>query len=492
MRKTPFKYQTDAIEKLSRKIAGGVRKIIFQLSTGGGKTITVAEIIRRFTAKSDKDAIFIVHRDKLRKQASKAIYEQTGQPPISITRDSRRKVKSRVYVGMVDSLKRRLPDNIGLVLIDECHVGNMRKVHEWFPDAIIIGVTATPIASSKKFPMKDQYEDIVCGPDTPELIQMGNLVQNITICPKDIVQRRELTLKNGEFDEAYMSEKFSAPRFVMNTVNAYKKHFDGKKNIVFNVNVNHSKLVNDAFLQAGYQSKHIDGTMSQIQVDAVFTWFERTSGAILNNVGIAVAGIDVPSIEVVTLNFSTTSLTKFLQTCGRGSRTCEQWKTLFGILDMGGNASEFGDWNEARDWEEIFRNPKKASDKAGVAPKKNCPYCDALIAIQALTCPYCDANLRKEQQEEVEAMLEDYIVMTKGMDLKRLIESNKRRKVYYPFFEMGRKLASVAPKDERVFDRVYEDYLKNIQLWCDHNSIKFSEFHRNLAKEHLTTLINSK
>ena len=68
-------YQTNGIDKIAMKAAQGKRKIIFQLATGGGKTITFAGLVNRYMARNSGKVLILVHREELLKQAHRALFE---------------------------------------------------------------------------------------------------------------------------------------------------------------------------------------------------------------------------------------------------------------------------------------------------------------------------------------------------------------------------------------------------------------------------------
>lgn len=62
-------YQNDAIEQMRQLIAEGKRRIVLQMTTGGGKTVCAAELIRLAEAKG-KRVLFLAHRRELVNQCS--------------------------------------------------------------------------------------------------------------------------------------------------------------------------------------------------------------------------------------------------------------------------------------------------------------------------------------------------------------------------------------------------------------------------------------
>jgi superfamily II DNA or RNA helicase len=489
-------YQDLAINTLARKLVK-TPKMVFQLATGGGKTVTFAGITKRFLEKQTSSVLIIVHRKELLDQARRTFWEFAGINAQIIVAGMRYVPPAKAYIAMVESLKNRIPDNIGLVIIDEAHMGNFKKVHDWFPDKYIIGFTATPLSSDKKHPLKKDYQDIVCAIDTPELIKQGYLCQNITFAPRDAVDRKNLTIKGKDYDEGLMGAEFSQPKYVRNTRLAYERHSKGDKTIIFNVTIDHSLKVAQEFAEHGYSVRHLDGMMNKTERNKIIEWFKSTPSAILCNVGIATTGFDVPEIETVIVNRATISLVLWLQMCGRGSRALD-WKKIFKIIDLGGNTVTHGDWSSPRDWENIFWNPPKPSDGNGVAPIKSCPQCEALIPAQCRTCPHCGFEIPKsEQEEEEEQLIGELVTMANGLDVKELIEQQKHRKKYRLFFLIGEILADEAKRivpqmTPEIFEHILNQYYEKGEQWCEANGMKWNQWHKDRALEKLVEEIEKR
>jgi hypothetical protein len=479
-------YQEAAVLAVSKKLLTN-KKIVFQLATGGGKTITFSAITKRYIEKSGKAVLILVHRKELMIQTVRTLYNAYGISGQMIRAGMKTVPDAAVYVGMVESVNRRIDrlKNIGLVIIDEAHNLSFAKIHQHFPDQYVIGFTATPLTSNKKKPLKDYYQDIVCGVDIPDLIIGGSLCQNITFAPKDTVDASQLAVKAGEYDEGLMAMEFSKAKHIQNTVDAYLRHAAGTKCLVFNVNIEHSKLVNQAFLARGLNSKELSSLSANR--DEIVDWFKNTDGAILNNVAILTTGFDAPDTETIIMNRATLSMPLWLQCCGRGSRPTDA-KSSFTIIDLGQNAMTHGDWCMPRDWENIFFNPPKQG-KPGVAPVKICPCCEAILAARALTCKYCGYEFPPPEIEEANR-LADFVIVTKGIDVASIIEANKEKNEYYPFFKIGKDLAWQAKNtipfmtDENAAF-ILNTYFSLAKEWCSRTDKKFNQWHKDRAKEHL-------
>ena len=472
-------YQERFINNISDKLRTH-RKVVAQLATGGGKTVCFSAICDRFCAKSTQDILILVHREELLTQATKAINLPTQQ----VVAGMRTIPPARVYVAMVESAYKRLHQfaNIGMVIVDECHIGNFTKVIDHFKEQYIIGFTATPLAAKKTNPLRNYFSDIVCGIDIPELIDAGFLCPEQTYSAAKIVERAKLKMTAGDFDAAQMGAMFKEPKYIDSTINAYKQHSLNRKTIIFNCNVEHSEAVNLAFQAQGFNSKHLDATSTDRE--EILQWFANTPDAILNNIGIATTGFDQPDIETVIVNKATASMPLWLQMCGRGARP-HPVKLTFTIIDLGGNCLTHGSWASPRNWDSIFHNPKKPG--AGVAPVKECPQCQALLHTSKMLCT-CGYEFPKKIV--LDAGIDDFILMTESVDIKKLIAMNSNHKEYRSLFLSVEHVAYMAKKNIKKINS--DNYLhiekKNheiARLWCREKKKNFNRFHRELVDNKL-------
>jgi superfamily II DNA or RNA helicase len=487
-------YQERFITNISAKLRIH-RKVVAQLATGGGKTVCFAAICDRYCAKSSQDVLILVHREELLTQASKAI----RLPVQKVVAGMKTIPPARVYVAMVESAHKRLAmfSNIGMVIVDECHIGNFTKVIDHFKDQYIIGFTATPLAAKKTNPLRNYFDDIVCGIDIPDLIEQGFLAPEQTYSSSSIVERAKLKMKAGEFDASQMGAMYKEPKYIDTTLKAYQKHSLGRKTIIFNCNVEHSQAVNAAFIAAGFNSRHLDATSTDRA--ETLEWFANTPDAILNNIGIATTGFDQPDIETVIVNKATASMPLWLQMCGRGARP-HPIKLAFTIIDLGGNCLTHGSWAASRNWEDIFHNPKKPG--AGVAPVKECPKCAALLHTSKMVCDAKHLGMLFPcghifpKKIVLDQGIEDFILMTDSVDIKKLIQMNEHHKEYRSLFVAIEHVALLAKKNIKKINA--DNYLhiskKNheiARLWCRERNRKFNRFHKDLADEKLKTTLKT-
>jgi len=474
---TPYTYQREGIDQISINVNNGILRQIYQLPTGGGKTVTFSALIHRYLEKyPSKRVVILVHREELLKQARKTLYNGFGIMSESVTAKKKTLRKADVYVGMVETAYNRLKKNkdyfgknVGMLLIDEVHIGNFKKVYDFFENKIIIGFSATPISASKKDPLKNHYQEIVCGPQIQELIEFGSLTQNETFAPKG-VNRQRIKVTRGEFDSREMSSQYSKTRHVKNVVKAYDRLCGDKKTLIFNCNIKHSKLVTQAFLDAGYDARHLDGSENVYDRLATLQWFKHTPNAILNNIAVLTTGFDEPSIRNVIVNRATKSLPLWLQMTGRGSRR-HTGKDVFRIIDMGGNVFEHEDWSAPIDWKGLFYNPELPRESAGVAPIKMCDECDAIIPAQAIICAFCGHV--HERKITYDANPIEFEKLVSKFNIEAIVRDSQEsgHKEFKPFFEILNKHCSTLKHriklvDEDFAEQSFEYFLRDVKEWC--------------------------
>lgn len=64
-------YQTDGITLCAQEFAKGFNSIVYQLPTGGGKTVIFTEISHRFIQRNNTSVVIVVHRNELLRQTRK-------------------------------------------------------------------------------------------------------------------------------------------------------------------------------------------------------------------------------------------------------------------------------------------------------------------------------------------------------------------------------------------------------------------------------------
>jgi superfamily II DNA or RNA helicase len=361
-----YHYQESDISILFEKLQQNKSnyRLLYQLPTGGGKTVIFSEIAARFISKYNKKVIVLTHRTELCNQTSAAL-KMTGIGN-KVINSALKKVSKKdgyqCYVAMVETLKNRIndglfkTDDIGLLIVDEAHHNSFHKLLGKFKNAAVIGVTATPFSSDINLPMRKSYDELVVGEQIGSLIEQGFLAKP-TNWRYDVELNTLKTGIHGDYTVSTSDELYSSPAMLDLLVHAYQEHSLNKKTLIFNNGIFTSRRVEETFTKLGYPIRHLDNKTSPSERAEILKWLKKTKGAILTSVSILTTGFDEPSIQTVILNRATTSLTLYHQMIGRGSRRLPQKKT-FSIIDLGNNTDRFGEWNASIDWQQVFENPE--------------------------------------------------------------------------------------------------------------------------------------
>lgn len=337
--------------------------LLYQLPTGGGKTVIFSEIVRRYIDQHNKKVVILTHRVELCKQTSSVLSGFNVENKVINS-----KVKTlpdqddyQCFVAMVETLNNRLSDkdfelkNVGLVIIDEAHYNSFRKLFKFFETCFILGVTATPLSSNIKLPMKDNYKKLIVGDDISTLIKNGFL-SNAEVYNYDVGLTALKIGINGDYTVKSSEALYTNSVMQSKLLTAYEELAKGKKTLIFNNGIYTSKEVFYTFKKAGYNVQHLDNTASKQERKDILKWFKTTPDAVLSSVSILTTGFDEPSVESIILNRATRSLTLYFQMIGRGSRIYKDRK-IFQVIDLGNNVARFGPWNQPVDWQHIFRYP---------------------------------------------------------------------------------------------------------------------------------------
>lgn len=362
-----YPYQETDIATLFSKMeqSASPKRLLYQLPTGGGKTVIFSEIAKRFIEKHHLKVMILTHRVELSSQTSMTLKRLGIQNKLinSAVKRISRKDGYGCYVAMVETLKNRLQDHlintkeVGLVIIDEAHHNSFHELLGEFNSAFIIGVTATPFSSDINLPMRQNYDELIVGESIVSLIEQGFLAKPST-WKYDVELNSLKTGLHGDFTVSTSDELYASQAMLELLIHAYETHSLGKKTLIFNNGIFTSKKVCETFSDLGYPVRHLDNATSPAERVAILKWFKQTRGAILTSVSILTTGFDEPSVQTVILNRATTSLTLYHQMIGRGSRRLPQKKT-FAIIDLGNNTDRFGDWKDPVDWNYVFEHPEE-------------------------------------------------------------------------------------------------------------------------------------
>ena len=401
-------YQEDGLDAIRREFGRGIRSVLYQAPTGSGKTVLFAHITRG-AARKGNNVLISVHRRELIDQTTEALVALDVDH--GVISPAFYPKKSAVQIASVQTLVRRMDKMTWiphLIVVDEAHhaaAGSWQKILYRWPDAKVLGVTATPERLDGKG-LDKQFDVLLRGPHVGALIEDGWL-SNFSVYAAE--QKPDLTkvkTRMGDYAQGELSTEMEGSVIVGDAVEHYQRYAAGLRAIAFCVTIKHAQIVRDQFLKADIRSEVIDGTMNGFDRHMVLRRFEEGRTLVLTSCMIVNEGFDLPSVACAILLRPTKSLALYLQQVGRSLRTAPGKKEAI-ILDHAGNVFEHGLPTDEIEWhlegkkkrEGVKRGPLTSCEKCFRVyppPRNPCPKCGHVHAMERAAEPEkIDGELKK-------------------------------------------------------------------------------------------------
>lgn len=411
---TPRPYQWQMIHDAETAWQLGFQNVALVLSTGGGKSLLVAEIVRR----ANVPTCIIAHRQELVGQLSMAVARCELRHGIIAANSTTRNIvrnhmdefgkswyepSSKVKVASVSTIVRRDQNDpwfksVKLWVIDELH--HLQRDNIWgkatamMPNARGLGVTATPIRADGGGLGRHAdglIDHMVEGPTMRELIDEGYLSDYEIYCPPNDLDLSDVPISaGGDFSDAPLRKAIKRSHIVGNVVEHYLSKAKGKLGVTFCVCIEACVEMCQAYRAAGIPAEVISGETPDFMRQSILRRFRNREIHQLVNVDIVSEGFDMPAIEVVTMARPTESFATYAQQFGRGLRPLPG-KTHAIILDHVGNVVRHrGPPDMPRTWT-LDRREKRGSSKSvsDAVPMRVCPQCTRPYERSEPACPYC-------------------------------------------------------------------------------------------------------
>lgn len=416
-------YQIAAITAARGKLRAGAKRCLVVMPTGGGKTVVAGEIIRSATEKGSR-TLFLAHRRELILQASDKL-NRFGVRHGVIMAGIRPALQHQVQVGSVQTLAQRagVLERVDLLFLDEGHHATTKNLYSrllarW-PNAKVVGLTATPWRLDGAG-LADVFDAHVVATTPRQLRDEGYLVP-VGGWEYEGIDTEKARVSGGDFVAKDVEPSATSRRVVGDAVAEWLMHAAGKRTVLFTVTVEQSRLMVQAFREAGVPAEHVDGTMPAGERDMVLQRLRSGATLVVSNCNVLTEGFDCPELEVCVLLRPTLSTSLYLQMVGRVLRpvcfdchapssaleeTCRACgssnvKRMARLHDHAGCLAAHGHPFAERDFNPEVASKGARKGKGGAARQLRCKACNSVTS--RWPCDACGyAPEPKELQIEYE------------------------------------------------------------------------------------------
>jgi DNA repair protein RadD len=412
-------YQALIVAEFGRHVERGERSILLVAPTGSGKTVIGAAIINCAIARGHR-ALVIAHRREIITQTRDKLVANGVNPGIVLAGfEDELRPYANVQVAGIQTLHARairsnrmpMPAATYLV-IDEAHharASTYQKVLEAYPDAVVLGLTATPVRGDGRG-LGNIFKTMIEAPQAAELIKLGHLVPTKVYAPVDRDVAKGVRTQTGDYVVSALSARMNTDQLVGDVVTDWLKHGDRRRTVAFAVDVSHSVHIRDAFLDFDVRAEHLDGSTPKTERDAILARLKSGETEVVSNCMVLTEGWDMPEVGCLILARPTRQLGLYRQMIGRVLRPAEGKANAI-ILDHSGTVYRHGlpedhiEW--ALDVDQRAENPTQARRDRGEEPKlRECPSCKAIMAAPPCgSCGWMPAPRRGQDRDFIEGEL---------------------------------------------------------------------------------------
>jgi superfamily II DNA or RNA helicase len=267
-----------------------------------------------------------------------------------------------------------------------------RQVIDRYPNAILLGLTATPCRKDGRG-LGNIFEMLIECPQVSELIRFGFLVPTVVYAPAEEPDLRGVRTQAGDYVESQLAERMNTVKLVGDVVTHWYRHGEHRKTVIFATDVAHSLHLRDEFCKSGALAEHIDGSTPKDERDAILKRLALSEIEIITNCQVLTEGVDIPEIACLILARPTKSMGLFRQMIGRGLRPAPGKSDCI-VLDHAGATLEHGFAEDPVTWtlSKDRRATNVAHDKRKAGGSKSrlcdCSRCGA-IRIAGERCRSC-------------------------------------------------------------------------------------------------------
>lgn len=443
----PYFYQEELFKQIQSAIKT-YRGVCVEAPTGSGKSILLSMIIDAIKNQNEKwklsnKVYIIVHQTFLLNQMDGHL-EKWRIPHGLIKGGKYERPGVDVHVCTFQSLIKRPPKDVAVFIIDEAHrsgAASYMTLASMFPDAKIIGVTASPERNDGKglkynpnLEMDSREQGLFdvlirCPVSMRELTELGYLSPIKYFAPP-LPGIDSVNTIMGDYNPVEI-EKFLHEKGVYgDAITHYEKIAPGTRCLVFNKTVKSCYSFADSLNARGYKAAPLEGSHTEKQRKTIIERFENREYTHITTCKLVLEGFDMPSIESILDLSPTLSRGLWHQKKGRLVRTSPGKE--YGIyIDCVGNVAqntETGNVYEEVNWRFDGTEYNK-KHRSQMAADQYCPICFAYIPPPGNKCPICGAaknETKVEKKEKKQKFMDGDLVEVSPVPLSEREDEERR------------------------------------------------------------------
>lgn len=420
-------YQEATLDHLWRYFLQQTGNPIVALPTGTGKSVLIAEFVRRAcTGYPGTQILMLTHVKELIQQNLHTLVRVWPTAPAGVYSAGLKRREHNpdiVFAGIQSVYERaKIFGHVDLVLIDECHLVSPRSesmygtfladLRKSNPRLKVVGFSATPYRM-KQGMLTDEgglFSDIAF--DLTGLTAFNWMIAQGWIAPlipkktREILDVSGVRMSGGEFILSDLQDRVDQDAITVAALHEAAQLAHTRNHwLVFASGISHAEHVAAcltdrynipaSFVHSGLTNEERDRRLRDFKAGKI--------RAMVNN-NILTTGFDYPDIDCIVMLRPTASPGLWVQMLGRGTRPAPNKKNCL-VLDFAGNTERLGPINDP------ILPRKRGKGAPGVAPVRLCEQCGCYSHASSRFCqnPECGVEFPKNVKITSQASIQDII-----------------------------------------------------------------------------------
>lgn len=332
---------------------------VAQLATGTGKSLIIAEILRR-EREAGRRVWVLTHSQQLVKQNAETYYKYTQHKPGIVCSGLKRAdyddaiIFATIQSIITPALRGGIPQ-ADLIIIDEAHrishktgeVGMYGRIFNRYPAARRLAMTATPWRMDGGLIYgKDSdvfwFDNLAYKYTVPQAVAAGWLAPLIGVETEVQLNLEGLTVTDGDINQQEVTERVTndwlrAVAASLGQLASRRKHIALYAPTVVAA-MRAQAMIHEVL---GWQSQLITGATGTRERDDILQRWRQQEFKVLCSVDTLTTGFDFPALDCIACLRPTQSSSLWVQIQGRGTRLSPDKKNCL-LLDYVGNLQRLG------------------------------------------------------------------------------------------------------------------------------------------------------